>query len=64
VCLNFGLLDFFSPLASAASLETPYTKLATSMPVFASLAVAKEVKQVYQETAVKRQSTAAQEIML
>jgi hypothetical protein len=39
-------------------------KLATSTPIFASLAIAKEVKQVNQEMAVKRKSTAAQEIML
>ena len=34
------------------------------MRVFASLAVAKEVKQVNQETAVKRESMFAQEIMV
>ena len=34
------------------------------MRVFASLAVAKEVKQVNHETAVKRQSMAAKEIMM
>ena len=39
-------------------------KLATSTPVFASLAAAKEVKQVNQETTVKWQSMAAQETML